>query len=275
MRAGAVLAGWQEHRPGADVTEPAAQPPPARPLRRPQLTGGTCRNCGRTNQSLPAFGLCWACYARPRRRRAGVPPLRIEPGDPRTQTLDALAAAHGRIPAAEAEADRTLATLRGYVAGAYRDGLSYAQVSELVGRAPMTVQSWVPPKYRRSMAQPIWGGERASAQVVDRWRPILTAAAQATDVAQDRLREVRAQFREQVAAATDDTNPARIGVRRIAGRLGVPLSTAQGWLTPRRKGERRGRFRCTAIKPDGARCGNTPRVGKRTCWNHRAQEPTT
>jgi hypothetical protein len=253
------------------MTEPAPQTPPAVPAgkpRKPRVKWGACRVCGQW-KPLAAKGVCWADYARPRRQAAGAVPRRIRPGDPRAATLDALTAAYNRVTHAETDAKTPLATLKGYAVGAYKDGLTYEQVADLTGRSPMTIHSWVPSKASRSP-----GGPRAPEEVVARWRPLLAAARGAADAAEEESREFRAQFREQLADATRDDNPGRVGLARIAGRLEVKMGTVQAWLDPRQKGAPRGHRRCVGVRSDGQRCETVARVGRETCWNHRAQEPS-
>lgn len=207
------------------MTEPAAQPPPARPPRRPTPKRGTCGNCGRTDQPLPAFGRCWACYARPRRppsRPADTPALEQE----RQHHLAVVYAARRRVQQAITRQHDARRLLRTRVRLAYADGLSYNQLADLTDLPVMSVHALVPPSLSRPPGNPT---ARADGDKVTEWRGSIRGAVDEMDAANDAAREARTQLRELLVAATDPQDPGRVSVEQIGAALGVSFGAVLRW----------------------------------------------
>jgi hypothetical protein len=226
------------------------------------------------NREAVAHGLCWKHL---QRRYRGQPLTGREPDPAVADQLAHLRATHGRLAPADTRVDDALEGLRVTARLAYADGLSLAQVGALTGRGAPAVQKWVPRTLtgQRKVRRGQFGGDRATPEKVDAWRPVLAEAARKVEEARDVRREVRHLLREQITAAMADTNPSRVGLEQIAAALAVAVTTVSEWLHPRtrsKRGKRDAVQRCEGRKKDGRRCGAYARHHHRTCFHHRDQE---
>lgn len=256
------------------MTEPAAQPPPARPQRPSRIKTGTCRNCGRTDQRLPAFGFCWACYAAPRRaaRRPTPPPL-LQRAHQRA--LREITDAHTRVLTTEQARKDADQQVRKLTRLAHGDGIPLSHLGPLVGRIPTTVEKWIPPDQRRGRRTGVPGVSDAK---LGQWQPLLVTATERRDEAEDRAWEAKRLRAEVLAEVTGPGNPYRVEKQVIAGHLRVSPTTLSGWTNPVRRPTRPqepkverciGEYRGHQAP---GRCRRRARPGRKTCYIHDDQE---
>lgn len=204
------------------MTEPAAQPPPAR---RSPPKWGTCRICGQYKK-LPADDLCWADYARLRRPPSATPTDTSALEQERRHHLAVVQAARRRVQDAVSRQHDARRLLRTRVRLAYADGLSYNQLTDLTDLPVMSVHALVPPSLSRPPGNPT---ARADGDKVTEWRGSIRGAVDEMDAANDAAREARTQLRELLIAATDPADPGRVSVERIGAVLGVSFGAVLRW----------------------------------------------